>query len=145
MMDCRLIVSVLVVIQKTTKLSITQPQRLIVPFFVIWNFIWDVWFGLFGFNASATARVISRRWNDDDDEISFLVEETGEPGGNHIRPIYENHIYHFSADVENSAVNARRILRFYAALGKQSLFKHSRDFGKNSPLFGIWNPSFLKS
>ena len=30
--------------------------------------------GLLGFNASATARVISRRWNDD--EISFLVEET---------------------------------------------------------------------
>ena len=40
------------------------------------------WFGLLGFNASATARVISRRWNDDD-EISFLVEETGVPGGNH--------------------------------------------------------------
>ena len=41
------------------------------------------WFGLvlLGFNASATARVISRRWNDD--EISFLVEETGVPGGNH--------------------------------------------------------------
>ena len=42
-----------------------------------------VWFGLLGFNASATARVISRRWNDDDDgdddgddddddEISFM-------------------------------------------------------------------------
>ena len=41
-----------------------------------------VWFGLLGFNASATARVISRQWNDDD-EISFLVEETGAPGGNH--------------------------------------------------------------
>ena len=40
-----------------------------------------VWFGLLGFNASATARVISRRWNDD--EISSLVEETGVPGGNH--------------------------------------------------------------
>ena len=40
-------------------------------------------FSLFGFNASATARVISRRRNDDDDEISFLVEETGVPGGNH--------------------------------------------------------------
>ena len=41
------------------------------------------WFGLvlLGVNASATARVISRRWNDD--EISFLVEETGVPGGNH--------------------------------------------------------------
>ena len=38
-------------------------------------------FSLVGFNASATARVISRRWNDD--EISFLVEETGVPGGNH--------------------------------------------------------------
>ena len=37
--------------------------------------------GLLGFNASATARVISRRLNDD--EISFLVEETGAPGGNH--------------------------------------------------------------
>ena len=30
-----------------------------------------VWFGLLGVNASATARVISRRWNDDDDEISY--------------------------------------------------------------------------
>ena len=40
-----------------------------------------IWFGLLGFNASATTRVISRRWNDD--EISFLVEETGVPGGNH--------------------------------------------------------------
>ena len=40
-------------------------------------------FGLLGFNASATARVITRRWNDDDDEISYLVEETGVPGGNH--------------------------------------------------------------
>ena len=28
-----------------------------------------VWFGLLGFNASATARVISRRWNDDDEII----------------------------------------------------------------------------
>ena len=26
-----------------------------------------VWFGLLGVNASATARVISRRWNDDDE------------------------------------------------------------------------------
>ena len=41
-------------------------------------------YGLLGFNASATTRV-TRRWNDDD-EISFLVEETGEPGGNH-RPM----------------------------------------------------------
>ena len=46
-----------------------------------------VWFGSLGFNASATARVISRRWNDD--EISFLVEETGVPGGNH-RPMASN-------------------------------------------------------
>ena len=45
-------------------------------------------FGLLGCNASATARVISRRWNDDD-EISFLVEETGVPGGNH-RPTASN-------------------------------------------------------
>ena len=44
--------------------------------------------GLLGFNASATDRVISRRWNDDD-EISFLVEETGVPGGNH-RPTASN-------------------------------------------------------
>ena len=40
-----------------------------------------VWFGLLRLNASATARVISRRgwwwWN-----VS-LVEETGAPGGNH--------------------------------------------------------------
>ena len=43
--------------------------------------LWQM-IGLLGFNASATARVISRRWNDDD-EISFLVEETGVPGGNH--------------------------------------------------------------
>ena len=43
---------------------------------------------LLGVNASATARVISRRWNDDD-EISFLVEETGVPGGNH-RPTASN-------------------------------------------------------
>ena len=47
------------------------------------------WFGLLGVNASATARVIARRWNDDDDEISFLVEETGVPGGNH-RPTASN-------------------------------------------------------
>ena len=47
-----------------------------------------LWFGLLGFNASATARVISRRWNDDD-EISYLVEETGVPGGNH-RPTASN-------------------------------------------------------
>ena len=46
-----------------------------------------IWFGLLEFNASATARVISRRWNDD--EISFLVEETGVPGGNH-RPTASN-------------------------------------------------------
>ena len=39
--------------------------------------------GLLAFNASATARVISRRWNDDDAETSYLVEETGVPGGNH--------------------------------------------------------------
>ena len=45
-------------------------------------------FGLLGFNASATARVLSRRWNDDD-EISFLVEETEVPGGNH-RPTASN-------------------------------------------------------
>ena len=37
--------------------------------------------------GTATARVISRRWNDD--EISFLVEETGIPGGNH-RPTASN-------------------------------------------------------
>ena len=36
----------------------------------------------------AKARVISRRWNDDD-ESSFLVEETGVPGGNH-RPTASN-------------------------------------------------------
>ena len=50
--------------------------------------MYAVWFGLLGVNASATARVISRRWNDDD-EISFLVEETGVPGGNH-RPTASN-------------------------------------------------------
>ena len=43
---------------------------------------------LLGVNASATARVISRRWNDDD-EISYLVEETGVPGGNR-RPTASN-------------------------------------------------------
>ena len=40
------------------------------------------------FNASATARVISRGLTDDD-EISFLVEKTGVPGGNH-RPTASN-------------------------------------------------------
>ena len=50
----------------------------------------DTRFGLLGFNASATARVISRRWNDDD-EISFLVEETGVPGGNHRRVLRFTH------------------------------------------------------
>ena len=49
--------------------------------------IFHIGLGLLGFNASATARVISRRWNDD--EISFLVEETGVPGGNH-RPTASN-------------------------------------------------------
>ena len=48
----------------------------------------STWLGLLGFNASATARVISRRWNDDD-EISFRVEETGVPGGNY-RPTASN-------------------------------------------------------
>ena len=48
------------------------------------------YFGLSGFNASATARVImlSRRWKDDD-EISVMVDETGLPGGNH-RPTASN-------------------------------------------------------
>ena len=40
----------------------------------------DVIQSLLGFNASATVRVISRWWHDDDDEISVsLVEETGVP------------------------------------------------------------------
>ena len=43
---------------------------------------------IIGLLVSATARVISRRWNDDD-EISFPVEETGVPGGNH-RPTASN-------------------------------------------------------
>ena len=46
-----------------------------------------VYFGLLGVNASATTRVLSRRWNDD--EISFQVEETGVPGVNH-RPTASN-------------------------------------------------------
>ena len=50
-------------------------------------FVFRIRFGLLGVNASATARVISRRRNDD--EISFLVEETGVPGGNH-RPTASN-------------------------------------------------------
>ena len=43
-----------------------------------------VWFGLFGFNASATAvgHIKAVKINDDD-EIRFLVEETGVPGGNY--------------------------------------------------------------
>ena len=45
--------------------------------------------GVLGFNASATARVISRQLNDDDDEISYLEEETGVPGENH-RPAASN-------------------------------------------------------
>ena len=48
----------------------------------------DLIFVYWGFNASATTRVKSRRWNDDD-EISFLVEETGVPRGNH-RPTASN-------------------------------------------------------
>ena len=32
----------------------------------------DGWFGLLGLNASATARVISRRWNDDEMLISLV-------------------------------------------------------------------------
>ena len=39
-----------------------------------------VWL-ILGFNASATARVISRRWNDDYEISFFLVEEIGVPGG----------------------------------------------------------------
>ena len=41
---------------------------------------WGKGFALLGVNASATAMVISRRCNDDDDEISFLVEEPGRGG-----------------------------------------------------------------
>ena len=43
-----------------------------------------VWFGVLGFNASATARVISRRWNDD--EISLFQSISGE--------IYMQSFYH---------------------------------------------------
>ena len=53
-------------------------------------------FGVLGFNASATARVISRRWNDDD-EIGFLVEETGVPGGNHRTTGRKQSIEHMGA------------------------------------------------
>ena len=60
-------------------------QLLVTP--VVWAYHTAPWCVL-GFNASATARVISRRWNDED-EISFLVEETGVPGGNH-RPTASN-------------------------------------------------------
>ena len=48
--------------------------------------------GLLGLNASATARVISRKSNDDDDDDDMsvsLVGETGAPGGNH-RPTAGN-------------------------------------------------------
>ena len=48
----------------------------------------DTFLLFIGVNASATTRVISRRWNDDD-EISILVEEPGVPGGNH-RPTASN-------------------------------------------------------
>ena len=41
------------------------------------------WFGLLGLNASVTARVISRWWNDDDEMSISVVEETRVPGGNH--------------------------------------------------------------
>ena len=53
-----------------TWLNINWGSRL---FWFIWLVYWRI--GLLGFNTSATARVISRRWNNDD-EISFLVEET---------------------------------------------------------------------
>ena len=57
-------------------------------------------YGLLGFNAS-TARVISIKAVKNDDEISYLVEETGLTGGNH-RPAARNwrdisHIYTPSA------------------------------------------------
>ena len=42
----------------------------------------DGYVGLLGLNASATAKVISRQWNDDDEMSVSLVEETGVPGGN---------------------------------------------------------------
>ena len=61
------------------------------PYQVNWNSLvtaLHTGVGVLGFNASATARVISRRWNDDD-EISFLVEVTGVSGGNH-RPTASN-------------------------------------------------------
>ena len=45
-------------------------------------------YGLLGFNAS-TARVISIKAVKNDDEISYLVEETGLTGGNH-RPAARN-------------------------------------------------------
>ena len=46
------------------------------------------WYGLLRLKPSATARVISRWWNDDEMSVS-LVEETGAPRGNH-RPLASN-------------------------------------------------------
>ena len=55
--------------------------RLVMLVLVMLVLVWVglVWFG-WGLTPQQQARVISRRWNDDD-EISFLVEETGVPGG----------------------------------------------------------------
>ena len=47
-----------------------------------------VWFGLLGFNASATARVISRQWNDDDDETTDLQQVTDESPLPHQGPFF---------------------------------------------------------
>ena len=78
--------------------DIFGPESVSVKIYYGWNTCWAtspnppgkiVWFGLLGGTASATARVISRRWNDDD-EISYLMEETGVPGGNH-RPTASNY------------------------------------------------------
>ena len=46
--------------------------------------------------ASATATVVSRRWNDDDEMSVALVEEPGVPGGNH-RPTATDYIEYSTA------------------------------------------------
>ena len=77
-----MIVPLAELLHQTTTALTYQSMRSVIK----WK--WHELGGLLGFNASATARVIPRQWNDDD-EISFLVEETGVPGGNH-RPTASN-------------------------------------------------------
>ena len=85
--------------------------------------------GILGFNASATARVISRQWNDD--EISFLVEETGVPGGNH-RPTASNwwNFFTHTASAQSGGGTCWNSQDFR--------LKHSHLDGREQTLLGNW-------